>query len=1106
LTIFSTKYSFPELEFPFVSDGFKEQFSIIVGSRFHFKIKQTTMRITSLQILSFFGFLGLLSGSFSAFSQAPTAANSTKINFEHWKKLMPRNVGPATMSGRVTAIDVDVKNDIIYIGAASGGVWRSKGGGISFEPIFDNETTQSIGAIAVNAANPSEIWVGSGEGNPRNSQNFGNGIYKSIDGGKTWKNKGLTTSRAIHRIVINPKNTDEVVVGVIGSAYGGNDERGIFKTSDGGKTWRKVLFINDQTGCADLVGDPQNPNKLVAAMWEYGRKPWTFSSGGKGSGIYISHDGGETWERRTDRDGLPKGELGRCGLAICRTKPNVVYALVEAKENAIYRSDDGGTKWRKVGANGDRPFYYAEIYCDPKNENRLYNIFSRVGKSEDGGKTWIELLDYNRVHPDHHAWWIHPENPNYMIDGNDGGIAITRDGGETWQYGANLPLGQFYHVNLDNEVPYNLYGGLQDNGSWVGPSAIWRSGGIRNADWQELYFGDGFDVMPRADNNRFIYAMSQGGNLAYIDKNTGAGQGIQPQHPEGVTLRYNWNAALAQNPFEPKGIYYGSQFVHKSSDFGQTWRIISPDLSSSDTAKINASQRTGGLTPDVTNAENHCTILAIAPSPVNEKTIWVSTDDGNLQLTRDGGTTWQNLSAKLPDMPKGAWIPQIEVSPKNADEAWVIVNNYRQNDWKPYAYHTTDGGRTFRRIVKEGQVEAYTLSFTVDLVEPNLWFLGTDFGLYFSTDAGQNWVKWTQGLPSVPIFDMKIHPRDGDLVLGTFGRAFWIFDDIRPLRAFARTQGRVLEKNLAIFEAPDAYLAKYRSYDGERFQADAIYEGRNRSPLSMLTIWKKPKTATDVKTEKKDDKKDGDKAKIQIFDAKGDTVRTFKTELDSGFNRVYWTLQRTGVRFPSWEDAKPDADEPSGLSVLPGTYKVVVTLGSERDSTMVTVKADPRATETLEDMRGREAALLDLQKLIGTSTKAFDRLKEADKTIGLVEAQFTNSPTDSVKTNLIKLGKSLKDSILTIQKMFMLTRDAKGINRQPNGLTDKIFKAYYLMSSGTSKPQSNALIANEDARKRATQVFERMNAFFEKDWATYKAKVEAVQYSLFKKIEPIKLD
>src|SRR5688572_5479715 len=551
-----------------------------------------------------------------------------------------RNVGPAGMSGRITAIDV-VNNDPkhIYAGSASGGVWESTDGGIVWKPIFDDQPSLSIGAIKINQLNPSEIWVGTGEGNPRNSQNSGKGIFRTLDGGRTWMHMGLENTKTIHRILIDELNPSTIYAGALGSAWGANPERGVFKSTDSGKTWNKILYSNDKSGIADMVMDPENPRKIIAALWEYGRTPWDFNSGGNGSGLHITYDGGEHWKKITSKEGLPEGNLGRIGLAIAPSSPNIVYALIEAKENGLYKSIDGGEHWTLVSTKniGNRPFYYHEIYVDPQNENRLWNLYSYVSKSEDGGRTFETILDYGKgVHPDHHAFWIHPDNPDYIIDGNDGGLNISRDRGRNWYFAGNIPVGQFYHIDIDNDYPYNLYGGMQDNGSWVGPAFVLKAGGIRNNDWRELYFGDGFDVLPKLSDTRYGWAMSQGGNLAYYDRETGHNQFVKPVHPEGTKLRFNWNAGLARVPGTDCGIYYGSQFVHRSDDCGQSWKVISPDLTTNDTTK-QKQDKSGGLTIDATNAENHTTILSIAPSTLNPQVIWVGTDDGNVQLTKDGG-------------------------------------------------------------------------------------------------------------------------------------------------------------------------------------------------------------------------------------------------------------------------------------------------------------------------------------------------------------------------------------------------------------------------------------------------------------------------------------
>ena len=1059
---------------------------------------------------------------------------SQKINVEDLENLKIRNLGPAGMSGRVTAIDVDLTNpEIIYAGTASGGVWKSESGGVRWEPIFDEAPLQSIGSLAINQKNTDEIWVGTGEGNPRNSQNSGDGIFKTIDGGKTWTRMGLRKTKVIHRILINPDNPNIVYAGAQGAAWGNSEERGVFKTTDGGKTWKKILYTNSSTGIADMVMDPSNSNKIVAAMWEFGRKPWTFESGGEGSGMHITYDGGETWKKLSHKDGLPKGKLGRIGLAFSPSKPNIMYSLVEAKENGLYKSIDGGASWKLVSKKdiGNRPFYYADIFVDSGNENRLWNLWTYVSKSEDGGKSFEVILDYGKgVHPDHHAFWQHPTDPNYMIEGNDGGINISRDNGVNWRFVENIPVAQFYHINYDMEIPYNVGGGMQDNGSWVGPSSIWKRGGIRNADWREVMFGDGFDMMFYKNDSRYLWSMSQGGFVGYVDKETGHTTSIKPLHPDGIELRFNWNAAIAQNPFDNDGVYFGSQFVHKSSDKGMSWEIISPDLTTNDTAKINASLRTGGLTPDVTRAENHATILAILPSPVDEDVIWVGTDDGNLQLTKDGGKNWTNLANRLTGAPKNGWIPYIEVSQKNAGEAFIILNNYRQNDWTPYLYHTTNYGQTFRRIADGNNVKGHTLSIVQDPVEENLLFLGTDYGLYFSIDKGSTWNKWMKDFPSVSTRDLKIHPRDHDLIVGSFGRAAWIFDDIRVFRELAKTNGKLLSKPFDVISATDGYLANFRSVDGVRFHADATFIGDNKGANPMISIWvkkeekkkekmpaantkskkksKKKKQAPSMakdKMKKKGGSKDG-KVKIHIMDSAGDTVRTYSQELDPGMNRISWGMSRNGTRFPSWRSPRKNADPPGGgPRALPGTYKMVFIYGDYKDSTMVNVHLDPRREITAKQLQMKEIAIQDFNKIINASTESFDRLREAKKTIKLVNDQLVNAP-DSTRKDIKKLGKALQDSISTLQHLFLTPQDAKGIQRSDHRVMSSVFTARRYIYAAEGKPGQMAQFATEQAEQKVQDALDKVNTFFENDWKDYRAKVEAAQAPIFKDYDKIKLE
>ncbi|MFZ2792151.1 MAG: hypothetical protein WAZ35_10385, partial [Bacteroidales bacterium] len=557
-----------------------------------------------------------------------------KTDMSLFDGIKPRNIGPGGMSGRVTAFAVDPRNEnVFYVGTASGGLWKTLNAGTTFTPIFDNEAVASIGALAVDPQRPDIVWAGTGEGNPRNSVTGGYGIYKSLDGGRTWKCVGLELTRYIHRIIVDPVNPDVIYAGAIGNPWAPHTERGFYRSTDGGLTWNRLLFTNETSGVADMVMDPSNPGKIFVAMWDHQRWPWFFRSSSEGSGLWLTRNGGDTFEKVSG--GLPE-EVGRIGLAIARSNPDYVYAYVESKPSAIYRSTDGGVNWEKRGEKniGTRPFYYAEIYVDPKNENRIYTLFSGVNVSDDGALTF-DRRTAESVHLDHHAWYIDPLNPDRMLDGNDGGMGITYDRGITWRHIENLPAGQFYHINVDNETPYNIYGGLQDNGSWRGPAYAWYNGPLINEMYDFLIGGDGFDAMPVPGDNRYCYAQSQGGSLRRMDVATGWSKSIRPQAEAGEKLRFNWNSALAQDPFDNNTIYFGSQFVHKSSDRGDSWAKISPDLTTNDPEKQKQDQ-SGGITLEATGAENHCTILTISPSSLRQGVIWAGTDDGMIQLTEDG--------------------------------------------------------------------------------------------------------------------------------------------------------------------------------------------------------------------------------------------------------------------------------------------------------------------------------------------------------------------------------------------------------------------------------------------------------------------------------------
>jgi len=1009
---------------------------------------------------------------------ASTSLFAQDFNMDLVQDLKPRNIGPGGMSGRVTAIDVVTDNpDVMYVGTASGGLWKSTSGGIKWEPIFDKELTGSIGAVAIQQSNPSVIWVGTGEGNPRNSLNGGFGVYKSLDGGKTWKAMGLKKTRHIHRLVIDPTDPNTVYVGAIGSPWGVHPERGVYKTTDGGETWDKILFVNNKTGVADLVMDPTNPNKLIAAMWEHKRDPWFFKSGGEGSGLHMTHDGGKTWKKLSDEDGLPKGELGRIGLTIAKNKPNIVYALVEAKKNALYKSVDGGFKWKKINDKndiGNRPFYYSDIHVDPENENRLFSVFTYVNVSEDGGKNFKQLMSAygvdNGVHPDHHAWWIHPDNGQFMIDGNDGGMNITKDGGKTWRFIGNLPVAQFYHISVDNEYPYNVYGGMQDNGSWRGPAYVWRAQGIRNSYWQEIAFGDGFDVVPDLDDNQFGYAMSQQGFVSRYDWKTGNNYIVRPTPPDAETkLRFNWNAGIGQDPYDNSTVYFGSQFVHKSTNKGLTWEVISPDLTTNDPEKQKQSE-SGGLTMDATGAENHCTILVIEPSPVEKDMLWIGTDDGRVHITQNGGSSWVDVTKNIKGLPAGSWIPQIKASTKNKGEALLIANDYRRYNYTPYAYRTKDYGKTWTRIVDESDVESYTLSIVEDPINSNLMFLGTDDGLYISFDAGNKWQKWTEGFPTVSTKDLVIQPREHDLVIGTFGRAAWVLDDIRPLRALASNKN-ILQKDIKLFDSPDGYLAAYQQPTGSRFGGDALYNAENRKYGAMITYYlkegkkdmKKDKKDDDEKdkSEKSEDEKTDDKKELTGVQKKDSVqfdfydgsrlIRTlkYKTPKKAGFHRVYWNMDEKGPDRPSRKINK-NKRERGGVEVKPGTYKVKVSYGDTSDSTMVTVKTDPRLDVSLASINEIYEHSKKLEGYTQTAADAVKQLVESKDLANKFSKEMKTLDKEKYKDQ-IKASGTIVKAIDSVVAMYIGKEDKRqGITRNPEiNVMQRIGNASYYV--GTRK-------------------------------------------------------
>ncbi|MEM9595732.1 MAG: glycosyl hydrolase, partial [Acidobacteriota bacterium] len=698
-----------------------------------------------------------------------------------------RNVGPLHPSGRVADVEgVPGNPRVLWVGSASGGVWKTTNGGHDFVPVFDDQPIASIGDLALAPSNPEVVYVGSGEGNPRNSVSFGNGVYRTNDGGDSWSHLGLEATRHITRVLVHPTDPDTVWVGALGSVYGPGEERGVFRSTDGGETWTKTLYVDDRHGVADMDIDPENPNVLFAALWRFDRKPWTHSSGSEEGGLFRSVDGGVTWTKL--ENGLPSF-LGRVGVKVAPSNPRTVYAITESHEGTLYRSDDRGETFRQVHDEKriiSRGLYYTDLRVDPVDENRVYAVSSRLFRSIDGGKTFEQIS--RTTHVDYHSLWIDPEHPERMWQGQDGGVAVSYDRGETWEPFRNLPLGQFYQVFADQRQPfYQLGGGMQDNGAWSGPSRTREPGGILPDDWRIISFGDAYFTVPHPDRVDLFLSESQGGGIVRTDMVTRQQVDVSPQPKrndggpvEDLEVRFNWNAPIVQSPHDPHKIYFAGNVVFETRDFGETWTRISPDLTTDDPEKQGEAGAPGWI--ENTTAEYHCTIISFAESPVEAGVLWAGTDDGNLQLSKDGGATWTDLTAGL-GVPEFSPVSHVEPSAVDGAVAYVAFDRHMFDDLRPHIYRTTDYGATWTRMVKGIGEQSWVWVVKEDPQNPDVLYAGTELGLFVSFDAGGSWRDMRFGnFPPVSVHDLFIHPRENDLVIGTHGRAIWVLDDVTALQ------------------------------------------------------------------------------------------------------------------------------------------------------------------------------------------------------------------------------------------------------------------------------------------------------------------------------------
>ncbi|HET6671202.1 MAG TPA: hypothetical protein VFH15_13315 [Pyrinomonadaceae bacterium] len=974
---------------------------------------------------------------------SPAPSPDTRPPFEAaFDRLEWRSIGPANMGGRTADVEgVPGDPNTVFVASASGGLWKTVNGGISWKPIFERQGTISLGDIALAPSNPDVVWAGTGESNTRNSVSFGDGVYRSTDGGKTWQHMGLRDTERISAIVIHPQNADVVYVGALGHAFGANEERGVFMTTDGGRTWTRTLYIDKEHGVSDLDIDPTNPNILYAGMWSFERKAWTHRSGSEKGGVYKSIDGGRTWNKLSN--GLPK-LIGRIGVRVAPSNSNVVYAIVEAKEGTLYRSDDRGETFRQVSKETrivSRGFYYTTVRVDPTNENKVYAVASTLFVSIDGGKTFRSIT--GRTHIDYHALWIDPKNPKRMWQGQDGGVAVSHDAGESWEYVNNIPLGQFYQIHTDNRLPfYNIMGGLQDNGAWTGPSRTREPAGIMNDDWRMVSFGDGFYILNSPDDPEIYISESQGGNILRTDFRTREQQEVNPwgrgsgDGPAlGEKFRFNWNAPIVQSPHNGNTIYLAGNVVFKSTDFGKTWEQISPDLTTNDPEKQKDAG--GPIAFENSTAEYHTTITAIAESPAQKGLIWVGTDDGNLQFTNDAGKNWANVIKNLPGLAPNSGVSHVEPSRTNAQLVYAAFDRHMLDDFRPYVFKSADGGKSWSNITGNLPAKAYVQVVREDPKNPNLLYAGTELGLFASYTGGNEWIRLSlKNLPYVSVHDIKIHPRENDLILATHGRSLWILDDATPIQQMNK---ELLSRDAHLFPVRPAlrFTSRFTRYG----IGDKVFAGPNPSYGALITYYLK---------DKPDDKTT---FKVEIFDQAGKLVQSLnRPAKEKGLNRVAWNLRFGGaeVRQPPPEEETATVGSPRGPQALPGNYVVRLTVGDKKLEERVEVRLDPTVNTPIADLQSQlelTTKLREMQSSANTALRFLDSIKDQLKHTQTTMKNLNKEPDK-------EMTKALEDYLKKIDELQdKLARRSEGLGfGGKSQVSDRVGDLFFSIDATNAAP------------------------------------------------------
>lgn len=916
-----------------------------------------------------------------------------------------REIGPTIMSGRISDLAV-VESDpaVFYVGTATGGVWKTENSGISFEEVFRNQETASIGDVTVAPSNPNVVWVGTGEPQNRQSSPWGNGVYRSTDAGRSWTHLGLENTHHISRIQVHPRDPDVAYVAAVGHLWGSNPERGVYKTTDGGQSWERVLFVDDVTGAIDLVMDPNDPQTLFAAMYQRQRKPWGFNGGGPGSGIYRTMDGGQSWQELTE--GLPEGDLGRIGLDIYLRDSDLVCAVVQAdasgedddtEEDGVYCSTDRGDSWEHRSTTNNRPMYYSQIRIDPNDPERMYLGGADLYWSSDGGRTFTDDAA-EEVHLDHHALWINPENSDHMILGSDGGVSISWDRSENWYQFRNLPVSQFYEIGVDMRDPYHVCGGLQDNGSWCAPSDTWSNQGIRTRDWYNVGSGDGFFTVLHPTDSTVMFAESQGGNLIRVNLSTMERARIRPigrpgDDDELPELRWNWDSPVLMSSHDPSTIYIGSNMLFRSTDLGQSWEAISPDLTydiDRDTLQIMG---VPGSAPQMSRNDgqsNYGNLTAVAESPHDPQVLYTGSDDGRVQVTRDGGATWTDVTGNFGErVPARTYVTRIVASHGQPGTVFVAFDGHRTDDFAPYVFVSRNHGQEWTRITN-GLPMSSVNALAQHPDDPGLLFVGNEIGVYVLKDLGQSWVRMESNLPTVPVDDIEIHPRENDLVLGTHGRGIWILDDLTPLEELDAT---VVQSNAYVF--PIRTATSYNPYRPQGW-TPGIWAAENPPAGARIRYW--------LGSEVED-------LTLRVTDATGNEIRTLDdAPSDAGLNEVIWDLRLT-------EDGADGEAMDAGPRVLPGVYIVELTTGDDVVQQEMQVRMDPRVQMSRRELMVRHDAMMQSYRLSGAVDAAEDALDEMESQLDDVAAILEDregmdaleEDVDAMRERLDELAEELDD-------------------------------------------------------------------------------------------------